>query len=216
MAETAHWSIYNFDTNWDTFFSVWKCDDVQDTLKAGIDDLMHLRARRASLQAPAECWNIGDPIWHLSRSSHHDSEMLKKAEQYIRDKNIFNIYKKRMREISNKIFANDDQAYEHFTSTCLASIKDTFKPKTGTLDSLILVGGKEYINDAIYKCASNIFPGEELIMNMDTVIVPERKIVFDLYGFYWAKINGFVSENGSGNPTLQSDEYYDLVVQHCA
>ena len=197
---TQTWKYYDFDANWDEFYKIWMRDDVQQILKIDMDNWCKTEAYFVN-NHERPTWNIGEPLWNLSRTDYHESKIMDKANQYVEDNNMLNIYKKRMREILNVKFKNNEDAYEHFSNMCFENIMDMFKPKKGSIDSLILVMGKHYIEDALMECAVKLFPDEEIVNDDESILIPGQKLVFDLFDFYWTK-------NGS-TKFLQKDEYYD-------
>lgn len=93
-------------------------------------------------------------------------------------------------------------------------------PKPDTLESMILIGGKEYLIKPLFHAADMLFDEEVLIIQdvdgKDQIVIPGKKIVFDLFNFYHITRDNdrsrqldddYYYKNPSFN--LQSDEYYD-------
>ena len=98
-------------------------------------------------------------------------------------------------------------------------------PKPDTLESMILIGGKQYLIKPLFHAADMLFDEEVLIIQdvdgKDQIVIPEKKIVFDLFNFYYitrdndrSHLVNFMIDDDYKIPSfnLQSDEYYDSKV----
>ena len=183
----TEWKYYDFDTNWKEFYEIWQTDNIQEILKSDMDDWCQTHAYFVNgNERPT--WNKGEPLWHLSRTDYHYSKMMDQANDKVEKDHIFQTYKKRMGEITGRKF--DDFDDDDIYNRCFDEIMEEFKPKRHTIDSLILVHGKNYISNALFESAQLLFPDDD-IMNFtssdsEIIINVSKKIVFDLLDFYFS------------------------------
>ena len=212
------WKFYDFDANWDDFYRVWTMPDVQNMLKKNMDYWCKHEAY-VELDNNTPTWNIGDPLWHLSRSDYWLEKISQKVENKMERENTVAVYKKRMEAIygfpifTNDIADNDDPPlYETIYKTCYDAIWEDFEPKKGTIDSLIMIMGNNYMTDALYLAAKKLFPTNHVLYDEDqygtrTILIVEKFIVFDLMGFY------FQTRDEQKHSILLDDTFYDKMIE---
>jgi hypothetical protein len=198
--DTSQWTFYDFDKNWDEFYKVWKTDDVQNILKKDMDNWCINEASYTYMDDGTlieSTWSKGKPLWHLSRTNYHYTHVCNVVEDRIKKERMVYHYKKSMEQVfpSKYIKMSYGDLYEEFSSICFENIINECSPKPHTIESLILVMGKNYISGALHACALKLFPDNKVIFyngngkNSDTdndeIYILEKKIVFDLLDFYY-------------------------------
>ena len=185
------WKYYDFDANLKEFYEIWQTDNIQEILKSDMDDWCQTQAYFVNgHERPT--WNKGEPLWHLSRTDYHDSKMMDRANDKVEKEQIYKTYKKRMEQITGRKFDDVDVDDDDIFNRCFDEIMEGFKPKPHTIDSLILVHGKNYINNALYETAILLFPDDDDIIHInseddDAIILNlSKNIVFDLLNFYYS------------------------------
>ena len=89
--------------------------------------------------------------------------------------------------MSADAFYNSDGVCEE-----LDRLEKRAEPRPGTLDSLVLMGGRDFLAEALALVAAILFPRDHVYLAYANgqrrkglrVIIPERRLVFDLVDFY--------------------------------
>ena len=196
----TEWTFYDFDKNWDAFYKVWETNEIQNILKKDMDNWCISQAYYKHLDDGTmvkPTWSKGKPLWNLSRTDYHHTHISNVVEDRIEKERMVYHYKKSMEQVLPSKYRkmSHDDLYEEFCMICFKNIFDECSPKPHTIESLILVMGKNYISDALHACALKLFPDNEVIFyngngrNSDTdndeIYILEKKIVFDLLDFYY-------------------------------
>lgn len=200
--ERPFWRYYDFDTNWDEFWRVWNSDEVQDVLEHSMDAWCENEAPIGS------SWKRGDSLWRLSRTDYWDTCIRQAVEAKIEDDRMLESYRKMMRA--------KGWPCAGLPMTLWKSLYDELSPKHGTLASLILVGGKNYVSEALYAAAESLFPGHtvhyfgsDCQAQDDEILIVDpggsHGIVFDLYGYYFQKEGDAIVERKYDNLMLSYD-----------
>ena len=190
----ANFQYYDFDIHWNEFYQIWQSDPVQEILKPDMDEWCQTQAYYLS-NGKRPTWNKGEPLWHLSRTDYHDNKMMELANDKVEKEHIYATYKKRMEQITGKKFIHND--YDETFNRCFEEVMEGFEPKRHTIDSLILVLGKNYIHAALCKCAQLLFPDDDIdeveTSDADTIVVNcNKRIVFDLLNFYFSTRHKYI------------------------
>ena len=108
-------------------------------------------------------------------------------------------------EQNGRKFSNDESASEAFYLTCFEDICSRFEPKPGTLESMIMIMGAEFLYPAMAETARVMVLDHNIVQVEDgVVLLPGNKLVFDFQGYYFDVIEGDLPE-----PCLKDDEYYE-------
>ena len=185
----TEWKYYDFDANWKEFYEIWKSHQIQDILKPEMD-LWCLRHAYYIEPGKPPIWNKGEPLWNLSRTDYHWQKMLQSTDDKINKENIYRTYRKRMEQITGRKFVTDEDDDKIF-NRCFKAIMKEFEPKPHTIDSLILMQGKNYMLKSLLKTARLLFPNDTVIKyrtddNSKIILIVNKKLVFDLFDFYFS------------------------------
>lgn len=182
------WSYYNFDANWDKFYEVWKDPKTQNILEKDMKVWCKHEAYFDS-DGKKPKWNKGSPLWNLSRTDYHSTKMLDKANEKNDREQIVETYRKQMEIKTGKKI--DDDEFDEMCIELFEKLEEEFEPKPGTIDSLILVMGKNYLTRTLKYCAKQLFPNDNVKVikdsdNSDMILVLNQRIVFDLLNYYFS------------------------------
>jgi len=196
---TKIWNYYNFDNNWNEFYSIWRSEKIQNILKNDIENDIYKNWYQYNN------WKVNDPIWYLSISNYWYNKIINKIDKDIEKYDMINIYKKRLINIGfNKNIKNiDDYIYNKIQN----NLWFDYIPKKNTIDSLIIVNGNNVINNTLYEIAKILFPTSIIINDYDLILVynNNNKYVFDLLDYYLTTYDG--------EDLLYDDEYYDNIIK---
>lgn len=187
------WTLYDFDAHWPAFWEVWTMDEVQYALE---DDMLDWCFERAPYTADGvrPTWHPGDPLWHLSCTNHWDAIITDRvdAKMDVLFPDPYRAYKRTMEAqflpvVSEETF-HDTIFFEEWHSTYDKVYKEC-QPRHGTLESLVLVMGSNYLVFALAVTACLLFPDKRVFIvrngtGNDFVVLPDDGIVFDLIGYY--------------------------------
>lgn len=199
------WSYYNFNSNWNTFKTIWYTDIIQTILEEKINNWI--------VNNNACCiWQKGEPIWFLSDSPYWDDRAMSLTNKYIYDNNIFSNFIKSYHNATGIIFKKKKEAKSIFQKDVVSKLKMDFYPKDGSIESLVLLGGRNYVSSALYKVCTQLFPNREVIYTIDdqiddVILIPDEKIIFDIEGY----MLNVIDNNIYFDPSISND-YYDLLV----
>lgn len=189
------WTFYNFDENWDEFYRVWQTDEVQHVLEKEMDffcvtcpSFINVHSGLDDELKPPKIWKKRDPLWYLEDSDYHEDKIIRAVYKKLENENVYHNYIKTMKHIfpgkrmdsEEFSFALDDFFLKAFRKEC------SHQPHT--IDSLALIGGRNFISSALYKCAKQLFPYCQIYYiengSHDLVYLPDEKIIFDLISYY--------------------------------
>lgn len=192
------WTRFDFDANWAEFWKHWNMDVVQDALE---------QQMKVWLEDPAfedyPPWRRGDALWEYSKTDYWVEKHVNLAFEHIEEHGLVQKYARTKRNLG--FCLTDEQAFEGFLETCFGEIEEQFHPKPGSLESLIMISGKNFIMPVLYEVAELIFGNCIMVEDYDenwVVLVPDQKIVFDLYNWYF--------ETREGDDMWMDDECYDI------
>lgn len=199
------WAYYDFDKHWEEFYAVWSSDAVQSVL---VEDMAEWCRSEAYYTADGSrpTWCKGEPLWQLSRTDYWDNKFLVESQRIDEETNGPRRYKyfaDAMRRAANIEYGDEDEMHKAYYTIVLERIQKSMEPKPGTLESLVLFMGRNYIHEALLTTASLLF-GEENVSEEENseeglfVVVDDQRLVFDLLGYYfWTRDNDrhFVPEN---------------------
>lgn len=220
------WKYYDFDEHWNEFLEVWKSEYVQEELDEAMiswgednptyvydDDERRIRV-----------YKRGDPLWEFGRTDYwqckiHDdfgdetdicAKAFLKAVINVHPGLIFRGKPKSGRVIPERDVDVESNFYMTSGAFHAQDEREHNKnaPKPDTLESMIMMVGKNFIRNPLFTAANKMFGYAELIEDIDgnsLILIPHKKIVFDLYNFY------FITRDKDNSPSfvLQKDEYYD-------
>lgn len=220
------WKYYDFDANWDEFLKVWKSEEVQEELDMTMknwerdnptytytDDTPKLRIYERGDQP----WEFGrTDYWSCKISPDDDDETDIAARAFV--KSLTNVHPGlifRDKPKPGRVMPERDMDFElnYYTLSNVPNelYERQYKknaPKPDTLESMIMMMGKNFIRNPLFVAAEMLFGDAILIKDIDgnsLILIPHEKIVFDLYNFY------FITRDKDTIPSfvLQSDDYYD-------
>lgn len=204
------WKFYDFDEDWTRVIKLWNTTKIQNILKQE----MHYWCRHVitTQNGAGRSWHIGEPLWNLSsKKQYWETKILDKIYEEVERYSMFQTFLKRTHDIRGKKFKDMELAYSAFVSTCFDALFEEFQPRPNTIESLILVGGKNFLTSSLHETASMLFPDDIIIWTSDTknnnvLLIPEHHIVFDMVEFY------FATRDRKNNTVNYSDAVYDGLV----
>lgn len=199
------WSYYNFKANWDRFFAVWQTDIIQTILQDKIEEWLHERNI-------CYVWQKNEPLWFLTESNYWDERASYLANNHIISQNVTKHFKTSFNHATGYVFKNNDEARSLMNKLVTPHIQSDFYPKDNTLESLVLLGGKNYVSNALYRVCIELFPNDRVIYTLDNqmndaILLPDQKMVFDLEGYVLSEI-----EKNPFFDISNASDYYDLLV----
>ena len=190
------WKYYDFDANWDKVYKAWQGDAVQDVLEPDMMEWCEERAcydrdEAGQLQKPT--WHRGDSLWQYSITDYHAERSMEAANKLMESENVGANLLAAVRRggvdiTHDQLCGRDDatelwnRAFDECERRCL--------PKRGTLESMILWAGEEFLEDAHLVCACELFPEEQVAVaecpgdHYRRVFLCKQHRVFDMLG-YW-------------------------------
>ena len=151
-------------------------------------------------------WTEGQPLWHLSRTDYWSTKIQDAAAEDLQRADAcakktlsaqgldLNEYRKR------QWGPNDREEYEdepdELWIRMFQEITRRHQPKPGTIESLILFMGRNFMCHALLKTAQLMFGEEECGLfeepcganaGDDVVLIPNQKLVFDLLYYFFSK-----------------------------
>lgn len=192
------WPLYDFDAHWPEFWAAWSSDEVQTVLERDMKTWCATHAYQEP-DGSRPTWTKGEPLWHLSRTDYwhtlHEDEVNEiVAARYDAE---FAAFKKRLAE-EGRVIDDEDELDELFDEEVgwdrWAAVHNSFKPKPGTLESLVLVGGHNFMAAALEATARKLFPDGQVLTLLDydndvkrRVVSHSQNLEFDLITFYLRK-----------------------------
>jgi hypothetical protein len=220
------WKYYDFDEHWDEFLKVWKSESVQEDL----DEVMEQWQEDNPTYTytgdthKLRTYERGDPLWEFGRTDYwackispdDDDETDIAARAFV--KSLTNVHPGLIFRGATKpgrLVPERDMDLE-LNYYMLSNVPNELyeqqykknAPKPDSLESMIMMMGKNFIREPLLTSAYILFGDAELIKDVDgnsLILIPHEKIVFDLYNFY------FITRDNDTNSSfvLQKDEYYD-------
>lgn len=185
---TRQWSLFDFDTHFDEFWAAWNKDDVQSQLQDAMDSWCADTIE--PIGAVERTWRRGDPLWHLSSPCLWDDIIEDAAGMNIGK--IFppySLYKRTME--AQCLPAGDEDSFGDMVLPAVldsdeyAKLKQEHEPKPGTLESLVMFGGRKSLTVPLALCAQHMFPNSTIDFGISNgYVLIDEGIVFDLEDFY--------------------------------
>ena len=204
------WKHFDFDGRWDEFWAAWCSDDVQDQLDR---DMRWWCAEQAYLGADGErpTWTR-QPLWELSRTDFWANKFMDRANEITQDfyGEYANVAKARglprlrpdaenygMCDCDGDGDSDGDGkcngecrgAFERAFDEAYKRAMRELAPRPGTLESLVMVMGGEYLAPALRKVAKLLFPGCKVTHRGHPVTVrtPEENVRLSPIDYYFDK-----------------------------
>lgn len=194
----ARWKLFDFDAEWDRFWAVFSSDEVQTAL---VPDMEKWCREHAWSDLPM--WTPGTPLWKYSRTDHWvDHIEMNMYEWEKAQPSDFESYKQLMErkglphyrdltefEGSELHDRMTDVWFERYTKEAAQ-----YDPKPGTLESCIMIHGKNFLTDGFALAARRLFPHSRIFVSSfrdaDHIWLPDERILFDIYDFYFSTRDG--------------------------
>lgn len=140
-------------------------------------------------------WKPGDPLWHLSACSYWDDLIAMRTYDlfHVTYPNAYDNYVKAMRARGLPCLMSADAFFDS-EGVCeeLDRLEERVQPRPGTLDSLVLMGGRDFLAEALAVTAAILFPDDHVYLAYANgqrrkglrVIIPERRLVLDMVDFF--------------------------------
>jgi hypothetical protein len=201
------WKNYDFGANWGEFIRTWKISSVQAVLFYDMQNWCKEQAYYLP-DGSKPTWKRGEPLWHLSRTDYWAQKQMDAANDYIERNDCFNKFKRTMAQ-QGRTFCDDDDARFAFHEICWEQIADDVAtPLPDSLESLIMVMGREYLCDALATAATEMEVDDTVVQTPDCLILlPNKHMVFDFMSYYFDVVEG------KGTPILKSDAEYDAILE---
>ena len=186
------WTLYDFRENWALFLEIWNIEHIQIKLQIYIRNFCF--ENNLNL-----CTDPLLPLWQYSTTNYWEHKITIQAHKKIYHNNLIQSFKKSMQQ-HLKIIPSRRLFYE----TCFTAIKEDFVPKPNSIESFIMDGGQNVLSFIFLHVARILFPNDSDIVftqdenGIDMILLPNKKIIFDIYLFYDDK-------------PLYNDSYYDAL-----
>lgn len=196
----TQWKLFDFDAHFDAFWEAWNEDSVQSALQDYMD--CWCEEEHGHIDDSQPMWHRGDPLWELSSSNLWD-EIIDDAV----NKDLWKIWPsyslytrtmKAQRLPVMDIEAFDDMVFDDvLNSDEFVKFRQEHEPKPGTLESLVMFGGRNHLLFPLALCAKHMFPDATIALGQNVrggqfVILPEEATVFDLEDFYLSTRRGYI------------------------
>ena len=199
------WRYFDFDENWQQFLRIWKTEPVQRVL----DEHMEIWCTNqayfenmpdGSYRRPS--WNRSTPLWRLSRTDYWHNKITKTLHDNTQAEHRWFVDGLRRAGLKRKL--DEDDTWRMYIKQKSDMLYERNSPRKDSIDSFIMRMGKNYLHSAFVETARIMFPDEHIIEmksdNLD-ILLCNRKMVFDIFGFYHEKYDG--------DQMLKSDAIYD-------
>lgn len=195
------WAPFEFEAHWVAFWTAWSSPEVQSILEWAMVEWCREHAHRQP-DGSAPTWRTGQPLWHLSITEFWIARFVDLANarmDALYPCDAFQQYKRTMRA---RGLPHATDPYDFYTTVFSRAWEEAFddvlrekEPRAGTLDSLVLFGGRNYVFEALAATATRMFPGERVCVaarhdgkrHGTYVILPDRRRVFDLNDAFLAR-----------------------------
>jgi hypothetical protein len=204
------WKFYDFDANWDKFLKIWKSEPIQDRLEYDMTNWCKNHTKDMK-------YKRGDQLWTFSEtdywSKNYNDEVINEAMDEVCEYEMVNTYYKRMKEILGDSYDRCKDKDDDIFQICMSAVMKKFTPKNDSLESLIMISGKNYIIESLYEVAKIIFRNKIIVLvddadeNNNFILIPSEKIVFDLFDYYFER-------EDETDIRLKSDDYYDCMCDY--
>jgi hypothetical protein len=206
------WSFYDFVVHWDVFLRQWKSREIQESLEVHMQYWCEFQAF-PNIDDSVPQWRKGDPLWHLSRTDYWNVKICRQVDAHLDRNKYYENYKQSMERVYGKPLKHCQNSFDYLmmVSGEYDNLYGFYSPQPDTIESLILVSGKNHISECLYTIACDIFRNQEVLMvkddrNNDMILIPEEKKVYDLLDFYYWKYDNVSS-------LLKDTSYYDEIVR---
>lgn len=185
----SSWKLFDFDAHFDAFWEAWNKDDVQSALHDEMDQWCAEHAYPNS-DGSRPTWRRGDPLWRLSSPARwwdiiDDAALQNIGKIFPR----YSLYKRTMD--AQCLPAVDEDAFDDMViesvvdSDEYAKLEQEHEPKPGTLESLVMFGGRKSLTVPLALCAQHMFPNSTIDFGISNgYVLIDEGIVFDLEDFY--------------------------------
>lgn len=187
------WQYYDFDAHWGTFYKAWESDEVQWVL---FDDMQGWCATEAYFEADGSrpTWKRGEPIWSLSRTDYWWGKLLDEAQRVDEEVNgphRHQHFRAAMLRAANIRYIDEEDLHEAYFSIVVSRIEEDLKPKPGTLESLVLFSGRNFLHYALMATARILF-GEDRVDEIEHpvegwFVIVDDHVVMDILGYHFWK-----------------------------
>ena len=91
------------------------------------------------------------------------------------------------KSMSNKGIKFRDNKHLHsmFFRICFDDLVEKYLPKSNTIESFIMSSVHELLLDTYYEVANLLFPNNNIIICDKIILLPDHKMVFDIYKYYY-------------------------------
>lgn len=205
------WKNYDFcdPECWQIFCNIWNSEEVQAELDMWMTHwCIH--------EKHGFIWKRGDPIWKFSRTRYWQKQISALAEKEVDTiPDPFEMYRKLMKNKGFPVFAKNWEEIEYtdlgnelyfMWNNKVEEIEKKYEPEPNSLESIMLIKGKNYLSWVFKKVANILFPNcTVFILNVDRakqnnrVFIKEMKLMFDPY-------DSFFSTRFGDTPFLETDK----------
>jgi len=207
----SEWVYFDFQANWQRFLEIWKSEEIQALLDKEMvvwckKEAYFLHDEKGKKYKPK--WEK-QPLWSLGKTDHWDTIITEKINNL--PKSEFEKYKENLRSQGKVVEEPEDEFDENPVFDDYFDEKyEEFSPKPDTIESFIMVMGKNYLSSPLKATACVFFGEKDVLMcegerGGDLVLVPEERIIFDLFDYYFENFDKHEEHK-------QPDEYYDNCV----
>ena len=191
------WRYYDFDANWDKVYEVWQGDAVQNVLEPQMKEFLEkhpqvvLMDEEGHLRRPT--WHQGDSLWRYGISYYpHGDSMMEAANTLVNSENVFGQLMAALRR-HGLDFTENQLCQSEIWHRVFLECERRCEPKKGSLDSMIIFGGDDALEDAHFVLATQLFPEEQVVLaqppggpeyEYSHVFRCKQRLVFDIQG-YW-------------------------------
>ena len=187
------WEYYDFNSNWDAVYKIIQSDEIQNVLKDDMDDW-------CINETDNKRFKYREPLWEYSRTDYFSQKILDKANEHMEEHDIWSTYKKHYKKVIGKSLfkknnnSDDDSDNEYegdseIYNNVFNEIEELYRPKKGSLESMVLVMGANYLALTYVAIAEKLFFNEEIIIFEHAcdnfVLIPSLKLIFDINRYYF-------------------------------
>jgi hypothetical protein len=208
-ANQKRWRLFDFDAHWPEFLAMWNAPEAQQALH---DSMYEWCVENAY----DRIYDPATPLWRYSRTDYWSERMVKQAEERAEREGLRATFRRRMRDVLPGMSVK--QAEDYFNATAMPQLVAEAEPRPGSLESLIVVQGKNFLSWPLLVVAETMFENQNVIVTEDDdgndlILVTDADhdyfgYVFDMYEFYFCSRDpGMGSRDGA-----QPDAVYDTIV----
>ncbi len=148
------YDYYDFQQNWEEFYAVWKTDEIQTLVEQEIEQFADI----CSIED--RTWKKGEPLWNMDVTGWWDTEIAKRIKDIEDKENTHYNFTKSMQQRWGRKLTTQEIS-QMYTQMCYSSIKDSVKPKPGTLESLYLPNAGRFLAYPLLKTLELMYPDNE-------------------------------------------------------